>query len=176
MTKTVCDHNVFLHHIIFLNFLLKGPSTRLLTGLAVASVPTVGVPPQLGSNVPSETVGSGVDGISVGALLFVVTTRVGDAVVGARVSMNTIGGGVLAVGSSVSWGMVNFVGSSVSWGMPMGVGCSVSLGILKGVGFAVGLLVGLLEGDLVVGAPVIGLNVGVSLGISVGTAVGAHTS
>jgi len=90
--------------------------------------------------------------------------------------MSTMGGGVREVGSSVSWGMVNFVGSSVSWGMPMGVGWSVSLGILKGVGFVVGLLVGLFEGDLVVGVPVIGLDVGALLGISVGTAVGAHAS
>jgi len=151
MIKTVSDQIIFPHRIIFLNFFLTDSSARLLTGLAVESVPTVGVPAQL-------------------------TTSVGDAVVGARVSMSTMGGGVREVGSSVSWGMVNFVGSSVSWGMPMGVGWSVSLGILKGVGFVVGLLVGLFEGDLVVGVPVIGLDVGALLGISVGTAVGAHAS
>ncbi len=148
------------------------------------SVPTVGVPPQVGDVVPVSAVGGCTVGASVGFEFRDVKTIV-DVLVGNGVSI-VMGVGLavttslMMVGSRVPCccGVETTEGARVSRGVTAGLEEGESVGLRVGVseGDRVGSTVGFLEGESVVGAAVTGLNVGPMLGLLVGDAVGAHTS
>ena len=98
--------------------MFRRPFTRALTGAAVVSVPTVGVPPQVG--------------------MFVVVCGVGTFGMGVATGKSVN----VPVGSSVS-ATIATVGFLV--GLPDGVGVGFFVGLLDGE--TVGFLVGLTDGS-----------------------------